>query len=177
MQEKGGTLEKPLEHTANHMNMKHHLALAAKVAKGSLCLNRMCGATIVRDAGILGVGFNEPAGGDIKSRVCEVVFPLENRKKPKAGITCCVHAEQNAILAAIRNRFDLKGSTMYFACINKEGIILPSGKPYCVDCAKLALHVGIAYWVLQHADGIIVYGAKEYYDLSLEYHKGQKSLD
>lgn len=145
--------------------------LASDAAMLSLCRVARCGAAIVGRSefiadplfagSLLSVGFNQPPGG-IAHRRCHQTSP--SKRHPKADRTCCVHAEVKAILTADRSR--LKDSTLYFARVDAEGNLQPSGRPYCTGCSKLALEVGIGKWVLWHADGPREYAAEEYNDLS-----------
>ena len=83
--------------------------------------------------------------------------------------TCCVHAEQRAIINALNNGESVKGSTLYFVRVNEKGEMIFSEKPYCTICSKMALDVGIKKFALWHEDGICVYGIEEYNDLSFAY--------
>lgn len=140
------------------------------VAVKSLCLRDKCGAVIIINDNIVAEGYNAPPNDDLRNRKCELDFPTINRKKPKASCQCCDHAEVRAITSALKNNIDLTGSTMYFTRIDKDGNIAFSGEPYCVECSRFALHSGIANWALWHEDGIKLYEACEYNDLSFNFH-------
>lgn len=84
--------------------------------------------------------------------------------------TCCVHAEQRAIMDALRkNSEKLSGSRLYFIRLDKAGNTSKAGKPYCTICSKMALDAGISEFVLWHEEGICVYDTEEYNTLSYEY--------
>ena len=84
--------------------------------------------------------------------------------------TSCVHAEQRAIMDALKNNSEgLVWSRLYFVRLDDEGEISFAGKPYCTICSKMALDVGIAEFLLRHKEGIAIYGTEEYNQLSFEY--------
>jgi deoxycytidylate deaminase len=148
---------------------KKFFQIAAGVAKRSLCWKDKCGAVIVVNDNVIASGFNAPPRNNIENRKCDMHFP-SNRRKPNSGCTCCDHAEVRAIIDALKNNRDLTNSTMYFTRVNDQGEILFSGDPYCVECSKMALHVGITRWALWHEDAIKIYDAKNYNDVSFEFH-------
>jgi deoxycytidylate deaminase len=81
--------------------------------------------------------------------------------------TCCVHAEQRAIMDALKsNSKKLENSRLYFTRIDKKGNQKFAGEPYCTMCSKMTLDAGISEFVLYHKEGIAVYDAEEYNDLS-----------
>jgi deoxycytidylate deaminase len=163
--------------------------ICVQAAKTSTCKRHRCGALIRKNEisyyeeiersrynrvlqdvedHLLSFGFNSPPGNLESQRRC---LKRKDRLHPKVtDKTCCVHAEQRAIMDALRiNAEALKGSRMYFARINNEGSIVASGKPYCTICSKMALDVGIKEWVLWHPEGIKEYGAEEYNELSYQF--------
>jgi deoxycytidylate deaminase len=161
---KGGNLSQLIIH-------EDFLAVAAIVARKSTCLNGHCGTIIVTpDNEIIGSGFNQPALGLESNRKCGYQFPVENIKKPKSDRTCCVHAEDNAIIDALRSGRDLRGCKLYFMRVDENGIQTIAGDPYCIACAKMALNNHISTWVLLQESGPVVYDATEYYNLSIEFH-------
>lgn len=160
---------------------------AAAEARRSRCARRRCGAVLACGDGlVLGTGFNGPPG-DSRGR-CH----RKHEIKPgfKSDTTCCMHAEQRAILDAFGGSWGSGGigdlgpylrvddARMYFAGLqdmaeaNEPSLaneIAPSGDPYCTICSKMALDVGVSKWVLLHPEGVRVYGAEEYNDLSFAY--------
>ncbi len=148
---------------------------AARVAKGSLCLDEgaMCGSVVVQDERIIGEGYNAPPLDDLSLRRClDDRQQYDRMKKPRFDLTCCVHAEWRAIMDALKkNTNALKGATLYFVRIDGDKKIKHSGKPFCTVCSRLALDTGIAYFALWHKEGIKRYDTKEYNMLSYEYHK------
>lgn len=151
------------------MTHEYYFNETVKVARHALCLRDLCGAIIVQDDHIIGSGFNGPANNNLKARKCEL--DLIDSVKPKSDRTCCLHAEWRAIMDALRRQKDLHGSVLYFTRVDQDGNILKSGKPYCTVCSRLALDAGITTWVLWHDDGIHLYDAYEYNDLSYKFHQ------
>jgi len=84
--------------------------------------------------------------------------------------TCCVHAEQRAIMDALRNNpSKIEGSRLYFMRLDKDNNTTKAGKPYCTICSKMSLDVGIKEFTLWHENGIGIYNTDEYNTLSFEY--------
>jgi len=146
---------------------------AAEVAKNALCLKAKCGTVIVKGNEIIGEGYNAPPLDDISNRTCLVVFKYPPKKN--YDHTCCMHAEQRAILNAMKKKPEkIIGSTLYFIRVDEHGNIKKSGKPYCTVCSRWALDSGIAYFALWHEDGIKLYSTKEYNELSYHYNPKDK---
>lgn len=152
------------------------LSAVLSVAAKAECLKARCGALLVREDLIatrrtlqeLGAGFNGPPQRNLALRTCHDSAP--SKKKPRADRTCCVHAEMRALLRALHDKGALViGSTLYFARVGGKGELLPSGKPYCTACSRIALDLGVKDWVLWHRDGARLYPAREYHELSARY--------
>lgn len=144
------------------------LVAATEVALNSTCQRSRCGAIIVKDDEMIGSGFNSPPGNEESQRRCTVA---KSSYHPKVtDKTCCVHAEQRAIIDALRkNPEQITGSRLYFVRLNEDGQPQRSGAPYCTICSKMALDSGIAEFVLWHEEGITVYETAEYNLLSFQY--------
>jgi len=141
---------------------------AMKIAQASTCLRIKCGSVIVMDGGIIGEGFNSPAGSE--SQRC--LNNKEDYDKKVTDKTCCVHAEQRAIIDALRkNPEKIRGARLYFIRLDEKGDKVFAGKPYCTICSKMVLDVGIKEFVLWHESGICVYDAEEYNNLSYDFQK------
>lgn len=145
-------------------NSKYFFKIAQEEAKKSTCLKRKCGAIVVKNNEIIGRGFNSPPGNIESQRRCRV--DKSSLDKKVTDKTCCIHAEQRAILDVFKNTADFSDTTLYFTSINKKGERLISGKPYCTICSKFALEVGITRWVLEHKEGTVFYSAEEYNNIS-----------
>ena len=116
---------------------------AAKVAQQATCHRAHCGSVIVANDGtIIGRGFNAPPNNDESQRMCDV--ELNKSIKQNNDKTCCVHAEWNAIIDALKNHpEEVRGSTLYFMRVNDQGEFTEAGDPYCTVCSRLALQSGI----------------------------------
>jgi len=145
-----------------------HIAKAAQTALNSTCARFRCGSVIVKNDEIIGSGFNSPPKEREEQRRCSC--PKDAYHKKVTDKTCCVHAEQRAIMDALRRNSDkIAGSRLYFIRLDENGKPSRAGKPYCTICSKMALDSGVNDFVLWHADGICVYDAGEYNLLSFEY--------
>ena len=123
---------------------------ARKTALMATCNRAHCGSVIVStDGQIIGHGYNAPPLGDESQRMCDV--ELDKTIKQNNDKTCCVHAEWNAILDALKHHADkVEGSTLYFMRVGEAGEFTGSGKPYCTVCSRLAMQSGIAQFGLWH---------------------------
>lgn len=151
------------------MTDENYFQLAGKEAEKATCLRDKCGAVVILDDKVIGVGHNGPPNDDITLRKCEL--NLITSSKPKSDRTCCIHAEWRAIIDAILNRKDITGSTLYFTRVDDKGNLKKSGEPYCTACSRLALDNGIKYFGLWQEPGIKLFDTKEYNELSYEFHK------
>lgn len=139
------------------------------VAKKSTCKRSKCGSVIVTNpisGFVIGRGYN--------SMPCDITGDcFKDKLAPtfKSDRTCCVHAEQRAILNAYQTGFgsSLPGSTLIFIRLDENGKPKHSGAPYCSICSKMVLDVGIAYFVLWHKEGWTAYDAFEYNELTFKY--------
>ncbi|HNU96284.1 MAG TPA: deaminase [Candidatus Magasanikbacteria bacterium] len=141
---------------------------ATRIALDSTCERAKCGCVIVKDGKVIGQGFNSPPLNTEKQRRC--LFDKNTYNPKVTDKTCCIHAEQRAIMDALRNNPDkLIGSTLYFIRLDEDKTPARAGKPYCTICSKMALDVGIVEFVLWHDQGICVYNTDEYNTLSYQY--------
>ncbi|MBS3099513.1 hypothetical protein J4462_04835 [Candidatus Pacearchaeota archaeon] len=144
------------------------LTKAYEAALKSSCGKDKCGSVIVKDEEIIGEGFNSPPGNLEGQRRCNC--DKKKLHKKVTDKTCCVHAEQRAVMDALSKNSDkLNGSRLYFIRLDDEGKISFAGKPYCTVCSKMALDSGIKEFVLYHKEGIGVYDTGEYNLLSYGY--------
>ena len=144
------------------------ICIAGQVARDSSCNRRKCGSIIVRNGEVIGKGFNSPPANLESHRRCHI--DKSNYHNKVTDKTCCVHAEQRAIVNALRrNASIIPGSTLYFAEIDDKDEMVYAGKPYCTVCSKMALDVGIEDIVLFHESGIHLYKSTEYNSISYEY--------
>lgn len=158
----------------------HYFNEAAKEALKSKCLRSKCGTVIVKSnkyngyQSIIGKGFNSPPGNS--ENRCNRKSELS--EKFKSDKTCCVHAEQRAIMDVLINYVNplnkhnaLKNTRLYFIRLDDNNEIKKSGMPYCTICSKMTLDAGIKEFTLWHPHGICVYNTLEYNELSFNYGK------
>ena len=152
------------EHTQAEIFMQK----ATEIAQKATCERSKCGCVIVKEGKIIGKGFNSPAQNLEFQRRCHC--DKEQYHKKVTDKTCCIHAEQRAILDALKSASDqLPGSDLYFIRLDQKGEITKAGEPYCTICSKMALEVGIKSFHLWHSKGIIAYDTEEYNILSYQY--------
>ena len=141
---------------------------AARFALDSGCERKKCGSIIVSDGKIIGKGFNSPPGNLDSQRRCSC--PKDSYHKKVSDKSCCVHAEQRAIMDALKHAPEkITGSRLYFVRLDEHNQKTPSGEPWCTICSKMSLDSGVKEFVLWHENGIVVYDTDEYNRLSFEY--------
>lgn len=156
----------------NHTQAEFFIQKAAKIAQKASCERSKCWCIIVKDGEIIGQGFNSPPQNLESQRRCHCDKAQYHKKVTDK--TCCIHAEQRAILDALKFASDkLIGSDLYFIRLDQEGKLAKSGNPYCTICSKMALEVGIKTFHLWHSEGIVAYDTEEYNILSYQY-QGEK---
>jgi len=97
-----------------------HMKKAAEVASKSTCGRARCGSIIVKNDEIIGKGYNSPPRNKEENKRCSNSKELYHKKVTDK--TCCVHAEQRAIMDSLkRNPDKIQGSILYFARINEKG--------------------------------------------------------
>ncbi len=144
-------------------------ATVINLAMNSTCKRSKCGAIIVNSDLVIGTGYN--------SMPCDATGDCVKWGLPsdfKSDKTCCVHAEQRAIMDALKGplRDHLDGSSLFFIRLDLNNIPLHAGQPYCTICSKMALDSGIAKFMLWHKEGWTEYNTLEYNDLSFKYREG-----
>ena len=145
---------------------KKYIDMAAEIAEKSTCLRSKCGAVIIKGNEMIGSGFNSLPLDEHPDRCIKDELPSNF----KSDRTCCMHAEQRAIMEALKANPDkLKGSRLYFIRLDSDGAKKSSGSPYCTICSKMALDSGVSEFALLHDKGICVYNAKEYNALSFQF--------
>ena len=98
----------------------YYLNIALAVSKRSPCLKRHYGCIIVKDNIIVATGYNGTPRGE--ENCCDCGTCKRANAERYTGYESCnaVHAEQNALIAASRDR--LIGATLYLACEEYEDI-------------------------------------------------------
>lgn len=102
--------------------------LASDLAKRSHCVKAQVGAVLTKDTRIISIGYNGPPAG---THNCDEEWPETGCPRDARGsCSLALHAEENAILYAIKNGADLQGSTLYLTlspCLPCARIIFSSG--------------------------------------------------
>ena len=133
-----------------------YLGSASETALSATCERHRCGSEIVKDGKVIGRGFNSPPANKEEQRRCAVSKDTYNKRVTDK--TCCVHAEQRAIMDALKSNPEaLSGSRIYFMRLDDDWNGARSGKPYCTICSKMALDSGIKDFVLWLDAGVCVY--------------------
>jgi dCMP deaminase len=106
-----------------------YMELAVNLAKRSHCIKRHVGAVLTKDTRIISIGYNGPPSG---THNCDEEFPgVGCLRDSKGGCSLAIHAEQNAILYAVRNSSSVEGATLYVT-------LSP-----CLACARIIFSMGI----------------------------------
>lgn len=106
-----------------------YMELAVNLAKKSHCVKMQVGAVLTKDTRIVSLGYNGPPAG---THNCDEEFPEAGcPRDSKGGCSLALHAEQNAILYASKNKITLEGGTLYVT-------LSP-----CLACAKVIFSCGI----------------------------------
>ncbi|MGB3468893.1 MAG: dCMP deaminase family protein [Cyclobacteriaceae bacterium] len=105
------------------------MELAVNLAKRSHCIKRHVGAVLTKDTRIISIGYNGPPAG---THNCDEEYPETGcPRDSKGGCSLAIHAEQNAILYAVKNKTSVEGSTLYVT-------LAP-----CLACARVIYSAGI----------------------------------
>jgi dCMP deaminase len=106
-----------------------YMELAVKIAQRSHCIKRHVGAVLAKETRIVSVGYNGPPAGthNCDEEYKETGCALDS----KGSCSLAIHAEQNAILYAAKNKVNIKGSTLYVS-------LSP-----CLSCARIIYSMGI----------------------------------
>jgi len=143
--------------------IKKYMEIAAEEAKKSTCKKSQRGAVIVKDGKIIGKGYNKVTIEDL----CNPCIRENINDNSRVELCSAIHAEQMAIIDAVKSGESLEGSRMYHIKL-KNGEPKPSGKPSCTVCSRMLYVAGIEL-VLWHEDGYAIYTPEELNRLSFEY--------
>ncbi len=106
------------------------MELAVNLAKRSHCIKKHVGAVLTKDTRIISIGYNGPPAG---THNCDVEFPVNGcASDSKGSCSLALHAEQNAILYAVKNNTTVEGSTLFVT-------LSP-----CLACARIIFSMGIS---------------------------------
>ncbi len=113
------------------------MELAAQLAKRSHCIRKHVGAVLVKDTRIISIGYNGPPTGTYN---CDEVFSKKGCSlDERAQCSLSIHAEQNAILYAAKQRISIDKTTLYVT-------LSP-----CMACARIIYTMGICRIVYLHS--------------------------
>jgi dCMP deaminase len=105
------------------------MELAVNLAKRSHCIKKHVGAVLVKDTRIISIGYNGPPSG---THNCDEEFPGTGcSRDSKGSCSLALHAEQNAILYAVKNKATVEGSTLFVT-------LAP-----CLPCVRIIYSMGI----------------------------------
>jgi dCMP deaminase len=103
--------------------------LATDLAKRSHCVKAQVGAVLTKDTRIISIGYNGPPAG---THNCDEEWPGTGcPRDSKGSCSLALHAEENAILYAVKNGANLAGATLYTT-------LSP-----CLPCSRLIFSAGI----------------------------------
>jgi dCMP deaminase len=107
-----------------------YMELAVNLARRSHCIKRHVGAVLTLDTRIISIGYNGPPSG---THNCDEEWPETGcPRDSKGGCSLAIHAEQNAILYAVKNKSSVEGATLYVT-------LSP-----CLSCARIIYSTRIA---------------------------------
>lgn len=120
------------------------MELAVNLAKRSHCIKRHVGAVLTKDTRIISIGYNGPPSG---THNCDEEWPEKGcERDSKGGCSLAIHAEQNALLYAVKNKTEVKGATLYVTlspCLACARIIFTMGVEKVIYLKSYAEHKGI----------------------------------
>lgn len=120
------------------------MELAVNLAKRSHCIKRHVGAVLTKDTRIISIGYNGPPAA---THNCDEEWPEQGcPRDSKGGCSLAIHAEQNAILYAVKNNASVKGGTLYVTlspCLACSRIIYTMGIERIVYLNSYAEYKGI----------------------------------
>jgi dCMP deaminase len=120
------------------------MELAINLASKSHCIKRHVGAVLTKDTRIISIGYNGPPAG---THNCDEKWPEHGcERDTKGGCSLAIHAEQNALLYAVKNNSSVEGATLYVTlspCLACARIILTMGVKKVIYYKSYAVYKGI----------------------------------
>lgn len=105
------------------------MELAVNLARRSHCIKRHVGAVLTKETRIISIGYNGPPAG---THNCDEEWPDNGcPRDSKGGCSLAIHAEQNALLYAVKNKATVEGATLYVT-------LAP-----CLACARIIYTMGV----------------------------------
>ncbi|MCU0421061.1 MAG: dCMP deaminase family protein [Cyclobacteriaceae bacterium] len=121
------------------------MELAVNLARRSHCIKRHVGAVLTKDTRIISIGYNGPPAG---THNCDEEWPeVGCPRDSKGGCSLALHAEQNAILYAVKNKTSVEDATLYVTlspCLACSRIIYSMGIKRVIYLNSYAEHKGLA---------------------------------
>ncbi len=121
----------------------YYLDIAQTVAERATCLRRKFGAIIVKDDVIVSTGYNGSPRG--RANCTDINFCIREELKIPRGeryeLCRSLHSEQNAIIAAPRER--MLGATLYMTCVSPQDGSVLAGTNNCMMCKRMIINAGI----------------------------------
>lgn len=114
-----------------------YMNLATDLARRSHCVKAQVGAVLTRDTRIISIGYNGPPSG---THNCDEEWPETGcPRDSKGSCSLALHAEENAIIYAVKNGVSLEGATLYTT-------LSP-----CLSCARLIYSSGVRKMIYKHS--------------------------
>ena len=127
----------------------YYLDIAQTVAERSTCLRKCYGAIIVKDDVIVSTGYNGAPRGRVNC--CDLGHCMREKLNIPRGeryeLCRSIHTEQNAIIAAPRER--MLGATLYMVCVDPKDGSLVAGTSSCMMCKRVIINAGIERVVIR----------------------------
>ena len=127
----------------------YYLDIAQTVAERSTCLRKCYGAIIVKDDVIVSTGYNGAPRGRVNC--CDLGHCMREKLNIPRGeryeLCRSIHSEQNAIIAAARER--MLGATLYMVCVDPKDGSLVAGTSSCMMCKRVIITAGIERVVIR----------------------------
>lgn len=119
--------------------------LATDLALRSHCVKAQVGAVLTKETRIISIGYNGPPAG---THNCDEEWPETGcPRDSKNSCSLALHAEENAILYAVKNGASLEGATLYLTlspCLACARIIYSSGVKKVLYLNSYAQYKGLS---------------------------------
>jgi dCMP deaminase len=120
--------------------------LATDLAQRSHCVKAQVGAVLAKETRIISIGYNGPPAG---THNCDEEWPETGcPRDSKNSCSLALHAEENAILYAVKNGATLEGATLYLTlspCLPCARVIYSSGIKRVLYLHSYAEYKGLAF--------------------------------
>lgn len=125
------------------INNSYFMNYAIDISKKANCIKGKVGAVLVKNNKIIAEGTNSvPEGIEPCTEETCIRKKLKLKSGEKQELCFVVHAEQNALLDALKKKIEVKGSILYVT------------KQPCIICAKMLINAGIKkiYYIKAYPD-------------------------